>query len=261
MLQLLKIEWMKIKSYRTFWILGILYLISVVAINWIGYSIEQSAFEKQKELKALGSSFGYPDVWQSVSFLSSFLNFIPSLLVILFITNEYQYKTHRQNIIDGWSRSQFISVKIMLILLTAFISTIMVFIAVLIIGSLGEAVFDINGIKYIGYFFLQSFSYCSLALMLAVLVKRTGLALGIFLLYAVVLETIIAGLANRFIPSRPGNYFLLNASDSLIPFPFIKNVTKGLLDKPNLALLLVFTGVYLFIYLFISIRRFQRSDL
>ena len=252
---------MKLRKYRTFWVLSILYLISVVAANLIGWNIEQRAIAKEKMLKALGTSFGYPDVWQSVSFISSFLIFIPALLVILFITNEYQYRTHRQNVIDGWSRTEFISVKIMLVIITSLISTIMVFITVLIVGSLGEAAFAWNGVKFIGYFFIQSMSYCSLALLLAVLIKRTGFALGVFLLYAFILEGIIGAVANRFIPGRPGNYFLLNASDSLIPFPFIKNVTRTLLDKPNLTLLLVFSALYLAIYLFISIRRFQRSDL
>lgn len=261
MLHLLRIEWMKLRNYRTFWILSILYLAGVVGINIIGWNIEQRAIERQKIVKALGTSFGYPDLWQTASWLSSFLIFIPALLVILFVTNEYMYRTHRQNIIDGWSRNEFIGVKIILVLITCIVSTIMVFISVLIVGALGDTHYTPNGLKYIGYFFIQSLSYCSLALMLGVLIKRTALALGVFLLYSTILESIIGALLNKFITSRPGNYFLLNAPDSLIPFPFIKNVTRKLLDKPDLSLLLIFSAIYLAAYLFVSLRRFQRSDL
>ena len=39
MLHLLKIEWLKLKNYRTFWILSILFLISLFGINYIPYQI------------------------------------------------------------------------------------------------------------------------------------------------------------------------------------------------------------------------------
>jgi hypothetical protein len=39
--RLLYIEWLKLKNYRTFWILGILYLISIFAVNYIGYRIQE----------------------------------------------------------------------------------------------------------------------------------------------------------------------------------------------------------------------------
>src|SRR5437764_10406442 len=117
MLKLLKIEWMKLRYYRTFWILTSLYLASIVGINFIGYKIEQRIFE-EKQSKGIAEliigqrRYSFPTVWQMTSYLSSFLLFLPGLLMIIFITNEYSYKTHRQNVIDGWSRNQFISVKL-----------------------------------------------------------------------------------------------------------------------------------------------------
>src|SRR4030095_12140300 len=118
MLKLLKIEWLKLKNYRTFWILTTLYMLSIVGINFIVFKIQESIFEEKQskgvaELLIGSRPYSFPTVWQMTAFVSSFLLFLPGLLMIIFITNEFSYKTHRQNIIDGWSRRQFISVKLM----------------------------------------------------------------------------------------------------------------------------------------------------
>ena len=42
----------------------------------------------------------------------------------MFISNEYTFKTHRQNIIDGWSRKQFITSKLMDVLIISLIVTL-----------------------------------------------------------------------------------------------------------------------------------------
>lgn len=262
MLNLLKIEWLKLKNYRTFWILGILYLVSVFAAGYIGYSIEQRTLEQSKELKMIaGSSFSFPDVWQSVGWLSSLLVFMPALLIVTFVTNEYVYKTHRQNIIDGWSRTQFISVKIALVVILALIATVTVFITALLIGLLGDRPFSWEDSRYIFYFFVQALSYNSVALLFSVLLKRTGLALGLFLAYAYFLENLIGNLLDWKISSKPGSYLPLNSTDNLIPFPFVKNVTKQILREPNYSLLLVFAFVYLAIYLFFSVKKFRTDDI
>src|SRR5215213_11080408 len=116
MLQRLGIEWMKLKNYRTFWILSGLYLLSIVGINYIVFTIQQKIYADQ-QAKGMAKMiigdipYSFPTVWQMTAYVSSFLLFIPGLLMIISITNEYSYKTHRQNIIDGWNRRQFITVK------------------------------------------------------------------------------------------------------------------------------------------------------
>ncbi|HSB93577.1 MAG TPA: hypothetical protein VLC28_10680, partial [Flavitalea sp.] len=164
MLELLKIDWMKLKNYRTFWILSLLYLVSIVGINYITYRLQQHVYEQRAtkgaaEMIVGARPYAYPLVWQITSYMSSFLLFVPGLMMIIFITNEYSFKTHRQNIIDGWSRSNFISVKIIESIIFAFISTIMVFLTSIIFGSLDEKPFSWENVHFIGYFFLQAMSY------------------------------------------------------------------------------------------------------
>src|SRR3954447_17375896 len=174
MLSLLKVEWLKVKNYTTFWILSILYLVSVFGANYISYLFWDARPKKNDMTNVIiGSPFNFPDVWHMISFTSSFLMFMPGLLMIISFTNEYSYKTHRQNIIDGWSRKEFILVKIFLTVIIAFVATLAVFITALLFGLfVSSTAFTFEKVEYLGYFFIQALSYCSVALLFSLLFKR-----------------------------------------------------------------------------------------
>ena len=55
--------------------------------------------------------------------------------MILVITNEYNYKTHRQNIIDGLTRQQFVVAKILFGLAIAVPTTLSCFLIAIYFGS------------------------------------------------------------------------------------------------------------------------------
>ena len=265
MIELLKIDWMKLKNYRTFWILSILYLVSIVGINYITYRIQQHLYEQQStkgaaEMIVGARPYAYPLVWQMTSYMSSFLLFVPGLMMIIFITNEYSFKTHRQNIIDGWSRSNFISVKIVETLIFAVISTLMVILTSLIFGNIHDKPFTWENFHFIGYFFLQALSYGLFALLFAILFRRGGLAIGVFFLYAVVLENLIAGLLNKY-AGNIGRYLPLESSDNLIPLPVFKQVQNQLIAPQNFTALLIAVATYLVVYVGFIHRKFLRDDL
>jgi hypothetical protein len=202
--------------------------IVALAYPGINYMIYEGGYRDQIKhnpdfgpiLKMLPNPFTFPEVWHTVAYISSFFLFIPSVVVIMFITNEYTYKTHRQNVIDGWSRKQFMISKMIDVLLVSLLATLLYFIVALIIGySAGES----TGSKweetqYIGLFFLQTFSQLSIAFLVAFLVRKAFIALGIFLFYFFPLEPIIVGVArDRW--GDFGRYMPLEISDRLIPFP------------------------------------------
>ncbi len=265
MLQLLKVEWLKLKNYRTFWILMGLYMASIYGINFIVFRIQQRIFEEKQskgmvEMLVGNPPYSFPTVWQMTAFVSSFLLFLPGLLMIIFITNEFSYKTHRQNIIDGWSRKQFISVKIVVAVIIALISTIMVFLTASSFGLQGANSFSLENIKYLGYFFLQATSYSLVAVLIAVLVRRGGLAIGIYFLYVVVIENVLKVLMNRYLDDT-GRYLPLQSSDELIPAPVFENIQRQFNDPPNYSVLLIVVAVYLILYIFFINRKFLTSDL
>ncbi len=265
MLHLLKIEWLKIKGYKTFWVLATLFLVSILGVNYFVFNIKQGISQGSAQANAIiGSPFDFPNVWHTVTYFSSFLLFIPGLMIITSITNEYTYKTHRQNIIDGWSRQQFIHVKIALIVIIAIISTLFVFLTSILYGLIAGSTFSFDKIEFIGYYFIQALSYCMLALLLSVLIKRSGLSIGLFFLYSFIIENFLGAVLNNTGGNKgingPGDYLPLNSTDNLIPFPFFRNIVQ-LGTQPSIYLLLVLCAVYLSLYYFFSVRQFKTQDL
>src|SRR5215216_2351808 len=138
MMNLLRTEWLKMRKYWAFWWMTGIIALSYPGINYIFYQIYSEVMTKsgnagQMIKMLIGNPFTFPEVWHTVAFASSIFIFIPSILVIMFITNEYTYKTHRQNIIDGWSRNQFMISKLIDVLIISIVVTILYFIVALLI--------------------------------------------------------------------------------------------------------------------------------
>ena len=266
MLHLLHIEWLKIKGYRTFWVLTVLLIASIIGINYSVYHVKGAQDIANPQIAIMmGSPFSFPNVWHTVAYISSFLLFIPGLMIITSVSNEFTFKTHRQNIIDGWSRAQFIHVKIFLVAILSLFSTAIVFITCLIFGFMSPHPFDLTDIQFIGYFFIQCISYGMVALLLSIWIRRSGFAIGVFFIYSYIIENVVGAFLNYGISSQwtrngPGDYLPLNTTDNLIPFPFFRGLVKfG--SQPSVYVLLVLSVVYLFIYYFFCVRKFSTDDL
>ncbi|HEU4471312.1 MAG TPA: ABC transporter permease [Flavisolibacter sp.] len=224
--KLLKTEWLKIRKYRAFWWMGGLVLLSYPGINYIFYQIYKEFLGKEGDAQnqmmrmLLGNPFTFPEVWHTVAFASSLFLFIPSIVVIMFITNEYTYKTHRQNIIDGWSRGQFMMAKLVDVFLISLIITLLYICVALVIGYLNISEAGSAGMwsesKYIGLFFLQTFSQLSVAFLIAFLARKAFVALGIFIFYFIILEPVLVGVGRRF-ANDAGRFLPLEISDRMIP--------------------------------------------
>ncbi|MBS1576632.1 MAG: ABC transporter permease [Bacteroidetes bacterium] len=225
MTNLIKTEWLKMKKYPAFW-----WMLGIVSLSYPGmnYAIYANGYKDQLSDKTMGpilqllpNPFTFPDAWQTVAFISSLFVFLPSIVVIMFITNEYTYKTNRQNIIDGWSRNQFMLSKMIDVVIISIIITLLYIVTAFVIGTINSDPVNEHsweGTKYIGLFFLQQFSQLSLALLIALLVRKAFIALGVFLFYYFPLEPILVQIAKKK-ANGIGEYFPLEISDRLIPFP------------------------------------------
>ena len=200
MLQLLKIEWLKIKKYPAFWwMLGIVAL-TYPGINYMLQNFYERAINKKDMVGnvaklLLGNPFAFPDAWHSVAYFSSYFVMVPALLIIMLMGNEYTYKTSRQNIIDGWSRTQFIQAQMIDVALISCIVTISFTIVAAVFGIIYSDSVRITRwaeeLQYIPLFFLQTFAQLSWAFLFAFILRRAFIALGIFLFYSLVIENII----------------------------------------------------------------------
>lgn len=226
MTTLLKTEWLKIRKYPAFWGMAGIVALTYPGINSIFYKIftdlprRGDAHTKAIMKMLVGNPFTFPEVWHTVSYASSIFIFIPAIVVIMFITNEYTYKTHRQNIIDGWSRNQFMTSKLIDVLIVSLLATL-VFVAVaLIIGYINAD--EGNGniwvqTEYIGMFFIQTFSQLSVAFLIALLTRKAFIALGFFIFYKIV-EKILVGFA-EWRANDIGRFLPFEMSNRLIPVP------------------------------------------
>lgn len=261
MLHLLKIEWLKVKNYKAFWVFCILYLASIFLVNYIGWTIQQRTFESAPVAEQVfGNSYSFPKVWQTVGWLSSWLLYFPGMIIIMLMTNEFNFKTHRQNVIDGLSRQQFIGVKIMLCILLAILITLLNIITAIVFGSITGGSFSTEGAEHMGYSFLQAVAYIFFALLLAVLFRRSGLAIIIFILYGLIFEWLITATMTFQLKWTPFSYFLpLQTSDVLIPFPFGKEVVYP--NTPTVGILVAVLAAYIGLYLFFTRKKFVTDDL
>jgi len=259
MLHLLKLEWLKVKNYRAFWIFLALYIVSLYGINQIAFNVQGEI--KKNNVPVNIFPYDFPAVYQTITWVSSWLLYFPGMLMILVITNEYNYKTHRQNIIDGLTREQFVTAKILSGLVIALLTTFCCFLIALYFGTSYSGSFSFSGIEYIGYGFIQALSYLFLAMVLSVLMRRSGLAMAVFFLYGLVFEQLLGGLIDyKFLNNGTVRYYFpLQASDTLIPITFGSKIIYN--NAPAQTVLLVTAIFYIALFVFLSLRKFKTDDL
>jgi len=227
---LLGIEWLKIKRYRTFWVLAGLFILLLPLWN---YEVENGFIRLgggKDGINFLNSAYSFPQVWSNLGFWGSiFITFI-SILVIILTTNEYTYRTNRQNVIDGWSRMQFFHSKVLLVVVLSFLATLYLFVMGMLFGGVNSGSLNslFSEFEKVGYFFLLSLDYLGFALIIAILIKKSGLAIGLFLLYSMIIENILKSVINHNLDKPYGNLLPLQASDELLPFPLLQ-MAKGMI--------------------------------
>ena len=228
---IIKTEWLKLKHYKAFWLLLSVTAISYPGINGIAYyafkdSIDAKSQSGQLVKMLLGNPFAFPQSFHTTAYLSSFFTFIPAIVVIMLVTNEYLFKTHRQNIIDGWKKNtfiwgKFISVVLVTLIVTFFYLAVASFIGVLATKEMsGVNVFE--KVHYIGLFSLQVFCQLSMAFLLGLLIRKAFIAYGIYIFYSFILENILSGffrLKSKKWGVDYGHYLPFEISDRLIPLP------------------------------------------
>ncbi len=267
MLKLLRVEWMKVKNYRTFWVLLAITIAIIPACSYGAYNLMNNSFPKVNGKSILGSPFAFPDVWQTVSWNSTLTFIIPAILIITLTTNEFTYKTHRQNIIDGWSRGQFIGVKLIEVGLISLLSTVVVMLTALGVGYFGNKVPDglsvWEGFRFIPFYFVQMLSFTMIAFLLGLLIKRAGLAISIFLMYMLVEDIVVLVFRGHY-KMNGMEYLPEEVTDRLIPQSYVKALVttqEAARWESHLPIYLAVAVIYLIIYCLIAGRSFLKNDL
>lgn len=261
MKQLLRIEWLKIKNFRTFRVLALLFMILLPLWN---YGINLGILKiGAGDINLLSKAYSFSYVWQNLGFWASVFSVFIAVLIIILTTNEYQYRTHRQHIIDGWTRLDFYHARWLVVLAFSLLTTVYVFLCGLVFGTAYGSFSSFPGsIIHLFYFWVTSFNYYAFALLLAIFLKRSGIAIGMLFLYAMIIESLLSKTINWGFKTNAGNYLPLQSSDELLPFPattLIKNV-MALPEGPPAWSYVLASVIWILIYYITGREKVLRSD-
>ncbi|UAM98939.1 ABC transporter permease subunit [Polaribacter litorisediminis] len=194
MLRLLTIEFHKLKYNKASKVLTIIYFGLLTSIALIA-SIKFEFGDFKLHLADAGI-FNFPYIWHFNTYVASILKFFLLLVIVSMMSNEYSYKTLKQNLIDGLSKKEFILSKFYTVIAFAFISTIFVFIVSLVLGLVysdyNEFAIIVSDLEYLLAFFIKLVGFFSFGLFLGILVKRSAFAIGAMLVW-LILESIFKG--------------------------------------------------------------------
>lgn len=217
MLTLLQIELKKILPYKTFWVIfGLVFLL----IPGVFFALGQVNPMGGKDM------FSFPNVWNNLTYLASWFNLLIGMTFVILVCNEFSFKTFRQHVIVGQSKSDFIVAKILLMVVLATASMLYIF----IVGALFGLVNTDNsaglteGIMYVGVYFIQALGYMSVALIIATLIRSTALSIIIFML-SILIESIVQVIIGIFSTAGIENYFPMEIIANLTPNPIMEAIT------------------------------------
>jgi ABC-type transport system involved in multi-copper enzyme maturation permease subunit len=270
MIRLLKLELRKIIPYRMFWIMLGIYLFSMIFFFYglpslIDYFSMRSQAPEVKLLKNF--LYNFPDIWQNLSWAASlrfFIKIFLGMVMIVLVTNEYTYLTVRNNIINGLSRTDFLMSKVYLAGLFSLVATVFVFIMGVILGliyspSSGAAHF-FGKMYFLAGYFIEMLAYLLFSMMIAILVKRTGFAIGLLFVYPIleiIVQQKIADNIQPFLPVNAINHILRTPNTSLIQYnspDFDVELQTGLVAQ-DIIIALAYAALFVVISLWVIRKR------
>ena len=275
MFRLLKIDLHKIwfnKPSRNLTIFSLLLPFGLILFASAEINLNEAFNLKSNKL----GLFNFPIIWQVTTYLSALLKFLFAFVIVGVIGNEYQTNTLKQNLIDGFSKKEFIQSKFYTILLYSSISTIIVTIITLGIGlysttSQPNTISVFKETSYILAYFIKLIGFFSMCLFLALQIKRAVFAMvSIFIIYIV--EWILYGFMSynleAHLATKIKNLFPLESMSNLIHQPFqriamssfsnMKDLTYT--KTPTLFELLV-PLAWTFIFMYLSYKTLKKRDL
>ena len=268
MLHLLKIDLKKMTNYRTFWVIAGLYFLV------LGFG-SASGMEVLKWLERTFEDFGgnininriplyhFPDVWLNLIWCAGLLKIVLAVMVVISVTNEYTYRTLRQNIIDGLSRSQFLLTKMLTNVLLSLASVLLIGIIALITGLIYSPVVELNtvltDIEFLPVYFLELFMFLSYALMLGILVQRAGLTIIMLLLSHAIEAIIIANLVEDYTPAFV-DFFPMRSLWNVIEWPFPRYAFQEIRDYVEFKSVAIVVG-WIVLFNYFSYLKLKHSDI
>ncbi len=275
--RLLTIELYKIKNHKLSRVLFFIYFLLLSAIAFMA-AIQVKVGPIKINLAEQGI-FNFPYIWHFNTWIADFLTFFLAILVVSTVTNEFTYRTLKQNLIDGLTKKEFILSKFYFMVVLALAATSFVFVLSLILGFIYSD-YTSTGIIFRDFYFLLAFflkllGIFSFIMFLGFLLKRSALAIGFFFVWMIAESIAYALMRWQFFGKNLANkiiaFFPYAAMRQLLPEPITrlsaaKNIGNQLGENmtkfngiPFVNFVIV--GVWISIFLFLSYKIIQKRDL
>lgn len=171
--------------------------------------------------------YQFPNIWEFFPWVASWFNLLLAILIIVMTGNEYTFRTFRQHVIDGLSRSDLLTGKVFLIITIAVYSMLMVLLFSLLFGFIFTrdmtAGLFVNKTYILLVYFVQAVAYMSTGFLLAILFRNTALAIVLFILYRLIIEPVF----RLFFPPEARLYFPMKVISNLTPMPEFLSISSG----------------------------------
>ena len=267
MFRLLHIELKKALKFKAIWWLALLYFGVMAALLFgIEAFINEVVSDAGNNLPITipgVSLYSFPNVWHNLTYLASFLKIFMAIIGIILVTNEYNYKTIKQQVLHGLTRYEMFWAKVLLNMTIALFATFVLATIATILGfSHTETITWANFTKKISFllaYFYEIFAYLSMALMIATLVHRSGFAIGILMLYAFIIDPI----ADYKLPDGWGEFLPAQAIGHVIQIPNSQLMKLfGIEFQEYVAIKdLLLSGIWILIFHGIVLWYYKKKDL
>jgi ABC-type transport system involved in multi-copper enzyme maturation permease subunit len=266
-LHLLKIDLKKMTSYRTFWVICGLYFVTLAFttasgmefLKWLSTFIE--GFGQKININRI-PLYHFPDVWQNLVWISGLFKLVLAIMVVISITNEYQYRTIRQNVIDGLSRWEFLFSKILTNVLLSLMSVAMIFVIGMVTGMIYSPSIEWNyvftDLEFFPAYFLEIFAFLSYALMLGIIVQRSGLTI-VLLMLSHMIEAIVKANIDNYLPWIV-DFFPMQSITNLVSLPFARYAFQEIKDYVAWQAVLI-VSAWIFLFNYFSYMKLKKADI
>jgi hypothetical protein len=241
---LLRAEIRKLLPYRTVWVVLLLFAVLLAFFVSVGGNVTING-------QTVGSSlYAFPGLWDKLAYVASYFHLLLGILLIILITDEFQFRTFRQQLIDGLSPAGLVQGKLAVSALLTGFGMLVVLVVGLYFGltnatdssaSAAEGLFDAL-LRY----GVQALGYLSLAALFGFLIRKSGPAILLFLLYSWVIEPLlrlpVADHIDRYFPTKVFSSLTPNPTQAL--FDTMTGPTSALTAAQAIPLALAYAGIF-----------------
>jgi len=242
MIKLLKLEYYKNLNYKPFKVFTILYFAILIALLFIGL-VDFDLFGGTINLKEQGI-YNFPEIWNFTTWIVALLKIFLGLIIVFSISQEFSNRMFKQNTIDGLSRKEFITSKLLTISIFTIVSTAIVLGLTIFLGyqysNTTESTKVFAEIFFIGNYFVKLFTFFCFLMFLSILLRKSVfvfLALFVLWIGEAILTTIEVFSKVKGMQGAQRNEILQNDFfiTHLLPLESMSNLIPNPMMRLNMA--------------------------